>query len=78
MDEVFYNNVLLHPKMFTFWAKLSLVRAAMIAHPEAEQIWCVDSDAAITDMDFKLTMETYRAPHVHGWPQLLREELVRS
>ncbi|RVX23676.1 Galactomannan galactosyltransferase 1 [Vitis vinifera] len=52
--DIFYNNVLLQPKMFTFWAKLPVVRAAMMAHPEAEWIWWVDSDAAFTDMDFKL------------------------
>ncbi|GFP99400.1 putative glycosyltransferase 7, partial [Phtheirospermum japonicum] len=42
----FYNNVLLQPKMFSFWAKTPTVKAAMLAHPEAEWIWWVDSDAA--------------------------------
>ncbi|KAI3785150.1 hypothetical protein L1987_44263 [Smallanthus sonchifolius] len=37
--DIFYNNVLLHPQMHTFWAKLPAVRAAMLAHPEAEWIW---------------------------------------
>lgn len=74
--DIFYNNVLLHPKMFTFWAKLPLVRAAMVAHPEAEWIWWVDSDAAITDMEFKLPLERYRDHNlvVHGWPQLIYEK----
>ncbi|KAG5614520.1 hypothetical protein H5410_014344 [Solanum commersonii] len=37
--DIFYNDVLLEPKMFFFWAKLPSVRAAMVAHPEAEWIW---------------------------------------
>ncbi|GAB2282722.1 Anthocyanidin 3-O-glucosyltransferase 7 [Dionaea muscipula] len=71
--DIFYNNVLLHPEMFTFWAKYPAVRAAMVAHPEAEWIWWVDSDAAITDMEFKLPLERYREHNlvVHGWPELI-------
>nr|POE80611.1 putative glycosyltransferase 7 [Quercus suber] len=51
--DIFYNNALLHPKMGSYWAKLAVVRAAMLAHPEAEWIWWVDSDALFTDMEFK-------------------------
>lgn len=71
--DIFYNNVLLHPKMFTFWAKLPVVRAAMMAHPEAEWIWWVDSDAAFTDMEFKLPLERYRNHNliVHGWHNVI-------
>ena len=74
--DIFYNNVLLQPKMFTFWAKLPVVRAAMMAHPEAEWIWWVDSDAAFTDMDFKLPLERYRNHNliVHGWPNLIYDK----
>ncbi|KAI3862681.1 hypothetical protein MKW92_048042 [Papaver armeniacum] len=43
--DIFYNNALFQPKMTGCWAKLPLVRAAMIAHPETEWIWWVDSDA---------------------------------
>ncbi|XP_074308870.1 galactomannan galactosyltransferase 1-like [Silene latifolia] len=67
---IFYNNVLLHPKMFGFWAKYPIVKAAMLAHPEAEWIWWVDSDAVFTDMDFDLPLEKYKAYNliVYGWP----------
>lgn len=60
--DIFYSNVLFHPKMVTWWCKIPLVRAAMIAHPEAEWIWWVDSDAAFTDMDFKLPLDRYVYP----------------
>ena len=74
--DIFYNNILLQPKMFTFWAKIPAVRAAMVAHPEAEWIWWVDSDAAITDMDFKLPLNRYKDHNlvVHGWPKLIYEK----
>ncbi|KAF8377658.1 hypothetical protein HHK36_031042 [Tetracentron sinense] len=73
--DIFYNNAFFHPKMTKFWAKLPLVRSAMIAHPETEWIWWVDSDAAFTDMDFKLPLERYRDHNliVHGWPNLIYE-----
>lgn len=73
--DIFYNNVLLNPKMNSFWAKLPVVKAAMLAHPEAEWIWWVDSDAAFTDMEFKLPLERYRNHNVvvHGWPKLIYE-----
>ncbi|PSS30683.1 Glycosyltransferase 7 [Actinidia chinensis var. chinensis] len=74
--DIFYNNVLLHPKMHTYWAKIPAVRAAMVAHPEAEWIWWVDSDAAFTDMDFKLPLHRYKNHNlvVHGWTKLIYEE----
>ncbi|KAL8250968.1 hypothetical protein R6Q59_034661 [Mikania micrantha] len=74
--DIFYNNVLLHPQMHTFWAKIPVVRAAMLAHPEAEWIWWVDSDAAFTDMDFKLPLQRYKNHNfvVHGWPKLIYEK----
>lgn len=74
--DIFYNNVLLEPKMFFFWAKLPAIRAAMVAHPEAEWIWWVDSDAAFTDMDFKLPLEKYKNHNfvVYGWPKLIYEK----
>ncbi|GMJ08056.1 MANNAN ALPHA GALACTOSYL TRANSFERASE1, MUCILAGE-RELATED10 [Hibiscus trionum] len=57
--DIFYNNLLLvlHPKMGSFWAKLPVVKAAMLTHLEAEWIWWVDSDALFTDMEFKLPLE---------------------
>uniref|UniRef100_A0A1D1XXU7 Putative glycosyltransferase 7 n=1 Tax=Anthurium amnicola TaxID=1678845 RepID=A0A1D1XXU7_9ARAE len=74
--ELFYNTALLHPEMFSFWAKIPLVRAAMVAHPEAEWLWWVDSDAAFTDMEFKLPLHRYRGHNlvVHGWPHLVYEQ----
>ncbi|GAB4846878.1 hypothetical protein Ancab_025886 [Ancistrocladus abbreviatus] len=71
--DIFYNNVLLHPKMFGYWAKYPVVRAAMIAHPEVEWIWWVDSDATITDMDFKLPLERYKNHNlvIHGWAHMI-------
>eukprot|EP01018_Ginkgo_biloba_P040012 Gb_27912 [translate_table: standard] len=74
--DMFYNTVLLQPKMHTFWAKIPLVRASMLAHPEAEWIWWVDSDAAITDMEFEMPLERY-ANHnlvVHGWEHLVYQK----
>ncbi|KAG6422308.1 hypothetical protein SASPL_118876 [Salvia splendens] len=74
--DIFYNNALLHPQMFSFWAKTAAVRAAMLAHPEAEWIWWVDSDAAFTDMDFLPPLPRYHRHNmvVHGWAHLLKEK----
>ncbi|KAI3736330.1 hypothetical protein L6452_15869 [Arctium lappa] len=74
--NIFYNNVLLDPKMVGCWAKLSAVRAAMLAHPEAEWTWWIDEDAAFTDMDFKVPLERYKDRNfvVHGWPREVYEE----
>ncbi|KAH7520316.1 hypothetical protein FEM48_Zijuj08G0131200 [Ziziphus jujuba var. spinosa] len=74
--DIFYNNALLHPEMFSYWAKLPVVRAAMMAHPEAEWIWWVDSDALFTDMEFKLPLERYKNHNliVHGWPHLILDK----
>ncbi|KHN36310.1 Galactomannan galactosyltransferase 1 [Glycine soja] len=74
--DIFYNNALLEPKMFAYWAKYPAVRAAMVAHPEAEWIWWVDSDALFTDMEFKLPLERYREHNlvVHGWAHLIHEK----
>nr|QSB46675.1 transferase [Rubia yunnanensis] len=74
--ELFYNTVLLQPQMWSFWAKTPVVKAAMLAHPEAEWIWWVDSDAAFTDMDFTLPFDRYKDHNmvIHGWPRLINEE----
>ncbi|KAM0970914.1 hypothetical protein ACFX15_018327 [Malus domestica] len=73
--EIFYNNALLHPRMGRYWAKLPVIRAAMVAHPEAEWIWWVDSDALFTDMEFKLPLDRYKNHNfvVHGWTHLVME-----
>lgn len=74
--DIFYNTVLLQPKMWSFWAKIPAIRAAMLAHPESEWIWWVDSDAAFTDMDFKMPLGRYQAHNmvIHGWPKLIYED----
>ena len=78
--DIFYNTVLLHPKMFTFWAKIPLIRAAMVAHPESEWIWWVDSDAIFTDMEFELPLQKYASHNlvVHGWSNLVYEKSSNS
>ncbi|KAL9241624.1 hypothetical protein vseg_015714 [Gypsophila vaccaria] len=74
--DIFYNNVLLHQGMFGYWAKYPLVKAAMLAHPEAEWIWWVDSDAVFTDMDFDLPLEKYKNYNLvaYGWPKVIYKE----
>ncbi|XP_051115500.1 putative glycosyltransferase 7 [Andrographis paniculata] len=74
--DVFYNNVLLQPQMFSFWAKTPTVKAAMLAHPEVEWIWWIDSDAAFTDMDFVLPLDRYKSHNlvIHGWPDMIFEK----
>ncbi|KAK9749593.1 hypothetical protein RND81_02G136800 [Saponaria officinalis] len=74
--DIFYNNVLLHQGMYGYWAKYPLVKAAMVAHPEAEWIWWIDSDAVFTDMDFNLPLEKYKAYNlvVYGWPGSLYKD----
>jgi len=59
--------------MNSYWAKLPAVKAAMIAHPEAEWIWWVDSDALFTDMDFTPPWRRYKEHNlvVHGWPGVI-------
>ncbi|XP_061342110.1 galactomannan galactosyltransferase 1-like [Gastrolobium bilobum] len=73
--DIFYNNALLHPKMNTYWAKYPVIRAAMMAHPEAEWVWWVDSDAVFTDMEFKLPLNRYKDHNlvVHGWKELVQQ-----
>ncbi|XP_066341931.1 probable glycosyltransferase 6 [Miscanthus floridulus] len=68
--ELLYNREVLHPAMRGYWAKIPIVRAAMLAHPEAEWVWWVDSDAVFTDMDFSLPLAKYAGRNfvVYGWP----------
>ncbi|KAH7850656.1 hypothetical protein Vadar_001038 [Vaccinium darrowii] len=74
--DVFYSTALLHPKLRSYWAKLPLIRAAMLAHPEAEWIWWVDSDAVFTDMEFKLPLRRYKDHNivVQLWDHLAYEK----
>ncbi|PIN13836.1 Subunit of Golgi mannosyltransferase complex [Handroanthus impetiginosus] len=74
--DIFYNNAFLDPKMRSFWAKIPILKAAMLAHPEAEWLFWVDSDAMFTDMEFKVPLERYKDHNlvVHGWPNLIYEK----
>ncbi|TKY55600.1 Glycosyltransferase 6 [Spatholobus suberectus] len=78
--EVYYNNLHLHPKMDSYWAKLPVLRSTMMAHPEVEWIWWMDADAVLTDMEFTLPMERYKDHNlvVHGWPNMVYEEKNKS
>ncbi|RLM58456.1 galactomannan galactosyltransferase 1-like [Panicum miliaceum] len=73
--ELLYNNALLEPSMAAYWAKIPAVRAAMLAHPEAEWVWWVDADAVFTDMDFSLPLAKYAAYNLvlYGWPKEVYE-----
>ncbi|XP_058186373.1 galactomannan galactosyltransferase 1-like [Rhododendron vialii] len=74
--DIFYNNAFMHPKMVNWWNKIPVLRPMMLAHPEAEWIFWIDSDAVITDMDFKLPLEKYKDHNfvVHGWSYFVYEK----
>jgi hypothetical protein len=74
--ELLYNTALLEPSMVAYWAKIPAVRAAMLAHPDAEWVWWVDADAVFTDMDFALPLDRYRQKNlvVYGWEREVYEE----
>lgn len=46
--------------MTSFWAKLPLLRKLMLAHPEVEWLWWMDSDALFTDMTREIPLDSYR------------------
>uniref|UniRef100_A0A453JD54 Glycosyltransferase 6 n=1 Tax=Aegilops tauschii subsp. strangulata TaxID=200361 RepID=A0A453JD54_AEGTS len=74
--ELLYNTALLQPRMVAYWAKIPVVRAAMLAHPEAEWVWWLDADAVITDMDFAPPLATRYKEYnlvVHGWDREVYE-----
>ncbi|KAL6510964.1 hypothetical protein OROGR_022088 [Orobanche gracilis] len=73
---IFYNNAHLEPKMGFYWAKIPIVRAAMLAHPEIEWMFWVDSDAVFTDMDFKVPLDKYTDHNfvVYGRPDFYNDE----
>ncbi|GJN08128.1 hypothetical protein PR202_ga26020 [Eleusine coracana subsp. coracana] len=74
--EIFYNMALLDAEMAGFWAKLPLIRALLLAHPEVEFLWWMDSDAMFTDMAFELPWERY-GPYnliLHGWDEMVYDD----
>ncbi|TKW01095.1 hypothetical protein SEVIR_8G155400v4 [Setaria viridis] len=75
--KLLYNRDFLQPAMTSYWAKIPIVRAAMLAHPEAEWVWWVDSDAVFTDMDFSLPLATKYAGRnfvAYGWPDKIERK----
>ncbi|CAL4885805.1 unnamed protein product [Urochloa decumbens] len=50
--DIFYSTALLDAELngFWFWTKLPLLRSLMVAHPETEFLWWMDSDLMLTDM----------------------------
>ncbi|KAL9671903.1 hypothetical protein QQ045_009476 [Rhodiola kirilowii] len=76
--DIFYNNILLQPKMDDCWAKLPAIRAAMMAHPETEWILWADADAIFTDMEFKFPFERYEGYNivVEGWNTYERQSFT--
>lgn len=74
--QIFYNNAFFDPEMRSFWAKIPVLRAAMVAHPEVEWLFWIDSDAIFTDFDFVIPFERYKDYNmvVHGWPDLIYEK----
>ncbi|KAL8500878.1 hypothetical protein ACS0TY_020454 [Phlomoides rotata] len=67
--QIYYNNVFMQPEMQWYWAKAPILRAAMVAHPEVEWLFWVDSDAVFTDMKFQIPFERYKDHNlvVYGW-----------
>ncbi|KAL6905630.1 hypothetical protein ACP4OV_003231 [Aristida adscensionis] len=71
--EIVYNMAHLDPELTGYWSKIPLLRRLMLAHPEVEWVWWVDSDAVFTDMAFELPLRRYDGRNlvVHGYPDLL-------
>jgi xyloglucan 6-xylosyltransferase len=69
--DIFYSNAVLDAEMSGFWTKLPLLRALMVAHPETELLWWVDSDVVFTDMLFEPPWGKYARHNllIHGWDE---------
>uniref|UniRef100_A0A7N0TNK2 xyloglucan 6-xylosyltransferase n=1 Tax=Kalanchoe fedtschenkoi TaxID=63787 RepID=A0A7N0TNK2_KALFE len=74
--EIVYNLAHLDKELAGYWAKLPLIRKLMLAHPEVEWIWWMDSDAMFTDMLFEIPLSKYKDHNlvIHGYPDLLFEQ----
>ncbi|XP_047938538.1 probable xyloglucan 6-xylosyltransferase 5 [Salvia hispanica] len=74
--ELVYNTAHLDKEMSGHWGKLLQIRQLMVAHPEAEWIWWMDSDALFTDMVFQIPFHRYRSSNmiIHGYPDMLFKE----
>ncbi|XP_062197789.1 probable glycosyltransferase 3 [Phragmites australis] len=71
--DIMYNMAHLDPELTGYWSKIPLLRRLMLAHPEVEWVWWVDSDAIFTDMAFELPLSRYEGRNlvIHGYPDLL-------
>jgi xyloglucan 6-xylosyltransferase len=57
--DIFYSTAVLDAELSGFWSKLPLLRTLMLAHPETELLWWVDSDVIFTDMLFEPPWDKY-------------------
>ncbi|KAL3692985.1 hypothetical protein R1sor_006636 [Riccia sorocarpa] len=65
--DFFYNMDNLDKELLGWWMKIPIIRAMLLAHPEAEWIWWVDSDAVFTDLIFEPPFEKYTNPNLVLW-----------
>ncbi|XP_071728290.1 probable xyloglucan 6-xylosyltransferase 3 [Rutidosis leptorrhynchoides] len=74
--EIVYNMAPLDTELTGYWAKLPLIRMLMLAHPEVEWIWWMDSDALITDMVFDLPLWKYKDHNlvIQGYYDMLMKD----
>ncbi|KAM0890571.1 hypothetical protein ACQ4PT_026938 [Festuca glaucescens] len=74
--DIFYSNAVLDAEMSGVWTKLPLLRALMVAHPETELLWWVDSDVVFTDMLFEPPWGKYAGINllIPGWESKVYEE----
>ncbi|KAJ3681961.1 hypothetical protein LUZ60_014534 [Juncus effusus] len=74
--EMVYNIAQFDTQLTGYWTKLPLIRRLMIAHPEFEWLWWMDSDAFFTDMEFNIPIDRYSNHNlvIHGYEDLLFKE----
>ncbi|KAL2634826.1 hypothetical protein R1flu_006305 [Riccia fluitans] len=65
--DFYYNMDNLDKELTGWWMKIPIIRAMMLAHPESEWIWWVDSDAVFTDMVFEPPFESYKGTNLILW-----------
>ncbi|KAL3692991.1 hypothetical protein R1sor_006642 [Riccia sorocarpa] len=65
--DFYYNMDNLDKELLGWWMKIPIIRAMLLAHPEAEWIWWVDSDAVFTDMIFEPPFEKYTNSNLVLW-----------
>ncbi|GJN08093.1 hypothetical protein PR202_ga25982 [Eleusine coracana subsp. coracana] len=67
--DIFYSTAVLDAELTGFWTKLPLLRTLMLAHPETEFLWWMDSDVVFTDMLFEPPWSKYSRHNLvlPGW-----------